>query len=208
VSIVIEPFYEREDASLASESHDLPEDSQGTIAPAEPVRRRARHGSSPSAAWIVAAAAVASALTALLAVPVYNRANSATEPTTTPAVVLDRADTLPPTADRLIVHPVLAAACHYLFTVAADALGEDPDSYARAAFSVTGTQGRSLNDVVHDDLAAVRDEILRLPLAVPAGSAARVEALAVALARTDAAPCSSSDRPPPQPRSWSITEAP
>jgi hypothetical protein len=207
VTIVIEPFDLCEETSSASHSHDPPDGSQVVIAPGEPVRRSGRHGSSPSVAWIVAAAAVASTLAAFVALPVHDRSNAATEARTIPPAVMDGADSLPSTTDRLVVHPVLAAPCHYLFDVAADALATDPDRYARAALSVSGTQGRSLNDVVHDDLAAVRDEVLRLAVAVPGGSAARVEALDVALARADAVPCSLRATPS-RARSSSITEGP
>jgi len=208
VNIVIEPFDEAEDTSPASESHEPPGRSRGTITPIEPVRGRQVHGSAPSAAWIVAGIAVASALAALVAIPVHDGSGSTTESTAAPGVVLDRVEPPPATTDQLIVHPVLAAACHFLFDVAADALATEPDTYARAALTVSGTEGRSLNDVVHDDLAAVRDKVLRLPLTMPGSSATRVEALDLALALADAAPCSLRHTPARQPSSWSITEAP
>jgi hypothetical protein len=189
VSIVIEPLDEPEDASPAAEGDDSPEGYVGAIARAETLRRPARRGSSPSASWIIAAAAAASALAVFVAVPAHDRPSSAVDSTTTPAVAMARADLLSSVPDRLIMNPVLVAPCRYLFDVAADALLTDADSYGRSALSVSGTQGRSLNDVARDDLAAVRAEILRLPIGVP-GVSARVEALDVALARANAAPCS------------------
>jgi hypothetical protein len=144
VNIVIEPSDEGEPSSPAAPSHNEPEHSPGAFTPAEPVRSRTRRGSAPSAAWIVATVSVATALAALVAIPVQTRSGSTTGPTTTPSVATDRADPGPPTTDRLLVSPPLVAACHYLFDVAAEALATDPDSYLRVALGVSGTQGPRL----------------------------------------------------------------
>jgi hypothetical protein len=76
-----------------------------------------------------------------------------------------------------------------LFDIAAEALQVDAETYGRAALSVSGTQGRPLNDVVRDDLLAARDALAQSALA-PGGSGRGWEVLTVALGRAYATPCS------------------
>jgi hypothetical protein len=108
----------------------------------------------------------------------------------------------PPTthSSELIMNEVLAPACHYLFDLAAHALGTDAETYARSALTASGTRGRSLNDVVHDDLVAAEEAISRTP--APVSGWATKEDLAIAVDLADAAPCSDhvvARRRPPRP---------
>ena len=204
MGIVIEPITEPSHPTPPSVDHGasppdwLPIDA---IASRRPKRARL-----PSASWLVAAAAVAIAAATVVAAPVNGSAGS-DDRRTVPTAPADQSEWQPANGIPDIVNPILAPACNYLFDVAATALELDRDSYARAALTISATQGRTLNDVAHRDLAAARDAVTRSSMP-PDRRATELEALDIALSGADGAPCSPVQLSPREPRSSPITGHP
>jgi hypothetical protein len=143
----------------------------------------------PSVSWLVAGGAIAIAVTTVVATPTHDVSGSRTNTAPATSSVPHAIDASRTSTAELIANPVLAAPCHYLFEIAADALAIDADGYARAALTISGTQGLTLNDVVHRDLITAREAAARSPARAD-GRSSELEAFDVALGRADGTPCS------------------
>ena len=165
---------------------------------------RARH---PPVSWLVAGSAIAIAVTAVVARPFHDVSGSRTNTASPTSSISDAIDATRASPAKLIANPIFAAPCDYLFEIAADALAIDPDSYASAALTISGTQGLTLNDVVHRDLSAARQAAAGS--STPADRRAEeLEAFDVALGRADGTPCSLHSTSAYQQPFWPITEPP
>jgi len=205
MGIVIEPIIEWVDEQAPSASPEATLSDTKPI-PNQPTTRAGRARHSP-VSWLVAGSAIAIAVTAVVATPIHDVSGSRTNTAFPTSSISDAIDATRASTAKLIASPILAAPCHYLFVIAADALAIDPDSYARAALTISGTQGLTLNDVVHRDLSTAREATARS--STPADRrAAQLEAFDVALGRADATPCSPHSTSAYQEPFWPITEPP
>jgi hypothetical protein len=142
----------------------------------------------PRAGWTAATVCLAVTAAVLVAGPTDRpvpadqpeRSRSTSEPT----------DPAPSTPEALILDSVRAAACRYLFDIAPQALRKERDTYVNAVLLISVTEGRTLNEVVHDDLLLARDAVIRLPVHMSGGSGTRLQELDIAVDRADTAPCS------------------
>jgi hypothetical protein len=171
----------------------------------DPTDARTRRGKRWSASWLISAVAIALAVTTVVTVPTHGPGSHPDAARLPPAVgAVDGTGTSP---GELIANPFLRAACDYLFDVAAKALSTDRDRYARSALTVSGTQGVTLNDVVHRDLVAARDAAAQAHAPEDRRPGA-VAVLDVAIDHADAAPCSLHSTPPRGQSSWPIMMSP
>ena len=195
MDIVVERILEWEDDPVPSASREATPPDTKPI-PCLPTARAhsVRH---PPVSWLVAGGAIAIAVTAFVATPTHDVSGSRTNTAPATSSVPNAFDASRTSTAELIANPFLAAPCHYLFEIASDALAIDPDGYARAALAISGTQGLTLNDVVHRDLLAAREAAAQSPARAD-GRASELDALDVALGRADGTPCSYHSTSPDQ----------